>query len=109
MKNNLFESIPSDLPDELFEILHESGDVKIERIVSRGHATPEGEWYDQSWDEWVVLLSGSSVLEFDGDKESVSLRPGDYILLPAGLKHRVAWTEPDVDSIWLAVHNLKSQ
>ncbi len=104
MKNNLFENIPSDLPEELFETLHRFGDVKIERIVSRGHATPEGEWYDQSWDEWVVLLTGLAILDFDGDKESVSLKSGDFIFLPAGLRHRVAWTEPGVDSIWLAIH-----
>lgn len=104
MKNNLFENISSDLPEELFETLHRSGDVKIERIVSRGHVTPEGEWYDQSWDEWVVLLKGSATLDFDGYKESVSLKSGDFIFLPAGLRHRVAWTEPDVDSIWLAIH-----
>ncbi|KEI71552.1 cupin domain-containing protein [Endozoicomonas elysicola] len=104
MKNNLFENIPSNLPEELFEILQGSGGVKIERIVSRGHATPEGEWYDQSWDEWVVLLKGLAILDFDGDKESVSLKSGDFIFLPAGLRHRVAWTEPDVDSIWLAIH-----
>ncbi len=104
MINNLFENIPVALPEESFEVLQESGDVKIERIVSRGHATPEGEWYDQSWDEWVVLLKGSATLDFDGDKESVSLKSGDFIFLPAGLRHRVAWTEPDVDSIWLAIH-----
>lgn len=104
MINNLFENIPEALPEELFEVLQESGDVKIERIVSRGHATPEGEWYDQSWDEWVVLLKGLAVLAFDRDKEPVSLKPGDCMFLPAGLRHRVAWTEPDVDSIWLAIH-----
>ena len=104
MKNNLFEHIPAEMPEELFETLQESGGVKIERIVSRGHTTPKGEWYDQSWDEWVVLLSGSAVLEFDGGRAPVTLCAGDYILLPSGCKHRVARTEPDVDTIWLAIH-----
>ncbi|MFK0571848.1 cupin domain-containing protein [Endozoicomonas sp.] len=104
MKNNLFENIPEKLPEELFETLLASGDIKIERIVSHGHTTTEGEWYDQSLDEWVLLLSGSAVLEFDGGKESVSLKPGDYILLPAGLRHRVARTESGADSVWLAIH-----
>jgi len=104
MKNNLFAHIPARMPDELMETLHEAGDVKIERIVSRGHTTPEGHWYEQSWDEWVVLLSGSAVLAFDQGRAPVTLQPGDYVLLPAGLRHRVAFTEPDEDSVWLAVH-----
>ncbi|MBO9492673.1 cupin domain-containing protein [Thalassotalea sp. G20_0] len=104
MKNNLFEHIPEELPEELFETLQESGGVKIERIVSRGHTTPTGEWYDQPWDEWVVLLSGSAALEFDGERAAVTLHAGDYVMLPSGCRHRVAWTQPDVDTIWLAVH-----
>ena len=104
MKNNLFEHIPAELPEELFETLQESGGVKIERIVSRGHTTPKGEWYDQSWDEWVVLLSGSAVLEFEEGMGPVSLSPGDYIKLPAGLRHRVSSTDRHSDSVWLAVH-----
>ncbi|WP_257263159.1 cupin domain-containing protein [Endozoicomonas sp. ONNA2] len=103
MKNNLFEHIPEELPEELFETLQESRGVKIERIVSRGHTTPPGEWYDQAWDEWVVLLSGSAVLEFAGESP-VTLHAGDYLMLPFGYRHRVAWTDPDVDTIWLAVH-----
>ncbi|MGB1271988.1 MAG: cupin domain-containing protein, partial [Endozoicomonas sp.] len=65
---------------------------------------PEGEWYDPSWSEWVVLLSGSARLTLDGQSQPVDLKPGDYLLLPAGLRHRVEWTDPDKDSIWLAVH-----
>lgn len=104
MKNNLFEHIPDELPEELFETLQASGGVKIERIVSRGHATPTGEWYDQAWDEWVVLLSGSAVLEFAAERTPVTLYPGDYIMLPSQCRHRVARTEPDADTVWLAVH-----
>ena len=104
MKDNLFEHIPARLPDELMETLHHREGVRIERIVSRGHSTPEGQWYDQSWDEWVILLSGRAVLEFDQGRAPVSLQPGDYVMLPAGLRHRVAFTEPEVDSVWLAVH-----
>ena len=105
---NLFANIPADLstsPEELFEThLESSGDVKIERIVSYGHSTPPGQWYDQSWDEWVLLVSGSATLVFEGDKPSVEMKPGDYLLLPAGLRHRVACTDPEIESIWLAVH-----
>ncbi len=104
MKNNLFEHIPAELPEELFETLQELGGVKIERIISRGHTTPKGEWYDQSWDEWVILLSGSAVLEFDQNREPVLLKPVDYIMLPSGLRHRVTQTDADTDTIWLAIH-----
>ena len=104
MKHNLFEHITAQLPDELMTTLHERDGVRIERIVSRGHATPEDQWYDQPWDEWVILLSGSAVLAFDQGSAPVTLQPGDYVLLPAGLRHRVAYTEPEVDSVWLAVH-----
>ena len=108
MTNNLFENIPAALPEELFQTLQTSGDVKIERIISRGHTTPEGKWYDQSWDEWVLLLSGSARIVFDGDKEPVLLESGDYLMLPAGLKHRVDWTEPNKNCIWLAIHCSRS-
>ena len=104
MKGNLFSNIPKDLPEEFLEILAQSADVKIERIVSRGHTTPEGEWYDQSKDEWVVLLSGKARLLIEGEEAPVVLKPGDHLLLPAHLRHRVEWTDPDQDSVWLAVH-----
>ncbi len=104
MKHNLFEHIPAQLPDELMATLQERDGVRIERIVSRGHVTPKGQWYDQPGDEWVVLLSGCAVLEFAQGRAPMTLLPGDYMLLPAGLRHRVAYTEPEVDSVWLAVH-----
>lgn len=110
---NLFANIPADLsssPKELFEtLLQAPGKVKIERIVSHGHITPAAEWYDQTWDEWVLLVSGGATLVFDGDKPAIDLKPGDYLLLPAGLRHRVACTEPKVDTIWLAVHIAPSE
>lgn len=100
---NLFEAIPQQLPEELFEPLLQREGIRLERIVSHGHTTPPGEWYDQPQDEWVVLLSGSATLQFDSG-ESRHLRPGDYLLLPARCRHRVAATDPQQPSVWLALH-----
>jgi len=103
---NLFKNIPKHLPEELFETLCKTGQVHIERIVSRGHVTAEAYWYDQDWAEWVVLLQGRAVLAYEGSS-SITLNPGDYVLIPAHTKHRVEWTQEDADTVWLAVHLLE--
>ncbi|MHB8801619.1 MAG: cupin domain-containing protein, partial [Rhodocyclaceae bacterium] len=77
---------------------------RIERIVSTGQASPEGFWYDQPRDEWVLLLSGSAGLRFADEADVRELRPGDWLLIPAGCKHRVEWTDAAQPSVWLAVH-----
>ena len=100
---NLFESIPSALPEELVEVLAEGkGHIRIVRLVSRGHASPDGFWYDQDEHEWVLVLEGAAVLAFD-DGSEVRLRPGDHVNLPAHRRHRVAWTAPEKATVWLAV------
>lgn len=104
MTNNLFTPVLGELPSELFETLASSEMVKIERIVSRGHTTPESEWYDQEWHEWVVLLEGKARLAFADQDEELLLSQGDYVLIPAHQKHRVVFTSKDEDTIWLAVH-----
>ncbi|MFL5339113.1 MAG: hypothetical protein ACJ8F7_03015 [Gemmataceae bacterium] len=104
MTANLFAGIPAELPAELIEVLWRSGPARVERIVSRGHATPPGEWFDQDTDEWVVLLTGAAGLRIDGRSDVVMLRPGDHLLLPARRRHRVEWTAADVETVWLAVH-----
>ena len=101
--SNLFTRIPDDLPAELFETLVEGDAVRIERIVSRGHSTPAGEWYDQDRHEWVLLLTGAARLVF-ADGREVTLAPGDWLEIPARERHRVAWTDPERDTVWLAVH-----
>jgi cupin 2 domain-containing protein len=98
---NVFENIPADLPDELIETLAQSGQIRIERIVSQGHGSPDGFWYDQVQDEFVILLAGAARLRFDDS--SVDLKPGDYILIPAHRRHRVDCTAPGVNTVWLAV------
>ena len=99
---NLFADLPARLPAELIGTLLEAADVRIERIVSHGHASPEGFWYDQDRHEWVVVLKGAARLQFEDGM--VEMKPGDFVNIPAHNKHRVEWTTPDEPTIWLAVH-----
>lgn len=106
MKRSLFQEIPNVIPDELVSILAENERVKIERIVSEGQASPEGFWYDQNEDEWVLLVSGSAVLAFED--ETVELKPGDHILIPAHKRHRIESTSTSEKTVWVAVYFLMS-
>src|ERR1051326_2300025 len=101
---NLFASIPDELLAELIETLAENVHVRIERIVSHGHASPAGFWYDQVWDEWVVVLKGAARLRFEDVASAVEMKTGDAVLIPARRRHRVDWTMPDGPTVWLAVH-----
>ena len=101
---NLFAGIPPLLAAEVVEPLAASADVQVERIVSRGHASPDGFWYDQDRDEFVLLVAGAARLRFEDDPAPVALGPGDYVTIPAGRRHRVEWTAPDGPTVWLAVH-----
>ena len=98
---NLLEQIPAQLPSELFEPLLSASNVRIERIVSLGHSSPQNFWYDQAEGEWILLLRGAARLLVSDD--AVDLRPGDCLNLPAHTRHRVEWTTPDEPSVWLAV------
>jgi cupin 2 domain-containing protein len=104
--NNIFEAIPADIPAEIIQVLLETNNLRLERIVSGGQTTPPGEWYDQDTHEWVVLLSGSACLRFEVDPDKV-LHPGDYLLIPAHCRHRVEWTDPTQPTVWLALHYLQ--
>jgi cupin 2 domain-containing protein len=101
---NLYDQIPSDLPEELFTEVLKTGTFRVERIVSQGHASPEGFWYDQEQNEWVIVLQGAARIRFEGEMEPVELRPGDYLTIPAHRRHRVEWTAPDERTVWLAFH-----
>jgi len=101
---NLFRNLPADLPDELFETLVQARATRLERIVSHGQASPPDFWYQQPEHEWVLLLAGSAGLRFDGDGDVVVLRPGDYLNIPAGTRHRVEWTTTQQPTVWLALH-----
>lgn len=100
--NNIFKNIPDKLPDELIETIKRTDNVKIERIISKGHSTEPGSWYDQKENEWVLLLKGKAKLKFENE-EIVGMSEGDYINIPANKKHRVEWTDPENETIWLCV------
>lgn len=99
--DSLFSEMASATGAEVFTTLFEKKGVKIERIDSFGQASPEGFWYDQTQDEWVLLTRGEAVLEIEG-QSSLQLSTGDHVLIPAHTRHRVARTS--VDALWLAVH-----
>jgi cupin 2 domain-containing protein len=101
---NLLAHLPVKLADEALEVLAEAKDVRIERIVSRGQASPEGVWYDQPQTEFVVLLAGEAHLRFESEPKPRELKPGDYLVIPAHCRHQVVWTTLDEPSVWLAVH-----
>lgn len=98
---NIFDNIPAEIPEEIIQTIVQTQDVRIERILSKGHSSEDGFWYDQDKDEWVLVLKGKARIEFE-DK-SVELASGDYINIAAHRKHRVAWTTPDEETIWLAI------
>ena len=100
---NLFHDILPQMPPELVQTLLTATNVRIERIVSQGHASPEGFWYDQAQHEWVVVLQGAAKLRFEGEVP-IDLKPGDHLNIPAHRRHRVEWTTPEEPTIWLAVH-----
>jgi cupin 2 domain-containing protein len=100
---HLFRDLPRHLEEERFETLLDLPDLRLERIVSTGQATPEGEWLEQEWSEWVIVLLGSAELRFEGE-EPLSLGPGDWVLIPAGRRHRVERTDIYRPTVWLALH-----
>ncbi|WP_041794850.1 cupin domain-containing protein [Pararhodospirillum photometricum] len=103
-RGNVFAALGADPTTEVFTPLLTGPHTRIERIVSLGQASPPGFWYDQDEAEWVVLLQGAAVLEVAESPEPLRLGPGDYVLLPAHQRHRVAWTDPDQPTVWVAVH-----
>ncbi len=99
---NLFSDIDATAQEERFEQLVAQQGVLIERIVSTGQASPEGFWYDDPRDEWVVLLAGAAELEFETHR--LRMKPGDHVQIRAHRRHRVAWTDPQAPTVWLAVY-----
>ncbi|NRB23065.1 cupin domain-containing protein [Shewanella sp.] len=102
-KRNIFDKIPSDLTLESFEQIGGNDKILIERIVSKAHVTPEGQWYDQDRSEWVMVLKGEAKLQFE-QGERVHMKAGDHVDIAAHCKHRVTWTSPETETLWLAVH-----
>jgi cupin 2 domain-containing protein len=102
MTDNLFTQIPVTFSDEIVNVLIAHENLRIERIVSHGQSSPPDFWYDQAQHEFVVLLEGAATIRF-GDAV-IDLKPGDYINIPAHKRHRVDWTMPEEQTIWLAIH-----
>jgi len=100
---NIFKSIPKNFEEEFTELLTQNENIRIERIVSRGHASPASGWYDQQDNEWVIVLQGAAIIAFENDAD-VELAAGDYLNIPAHTRHKVKWTDPEVETVWLAVH-----
>lgn len=96
-----FFDLPASSPEEQLEILTSRGGARVERIVSRGQASPPGFWYDQDEDEWVVVLRGRARLAIEGEP-TLELAAGDWVDLPARCRHRVEWTDPEAETVWLA-------
>jgi cupin 2 domain-containing protein len=101
-KHNLFSDLESLDGSERFDDILKRQNVRIERIVSKGHVSDPSFWYEQAWDEWVLVVSGSAVLEFD--KDSLKMVAGDHVLIPAFKRHRVKSTSLTDPTVWLAIH-----
>lgn len=100
---NIFSTLPTDLQEERVDVLVQHGNIRVARIVSKGHVTPPEEWYDQEEHEWVVVLEGAGTLLFE-DGQETHLERGDHINIPAHTKHKVSWTDPARPTVWLAIY-----
>jgi len=102
---NILRDLPARiLTEEAFTTLVDRPGLRVECIVSTGQASPEGEWYDQDTDEWVLLVEGAARLRIEGESEDRALNEGDWVLLPRHCRHRVTWTRAGPPTVWLAVH-----
>jgi cupin 2 domain-containing protein len=104
ISNNIFSGVAHKLDDEQIVELLAAPNVRIERIVSTGQASPPDFWYDQEWAEWVVLLGGSAGLLFEGEADPLVLEPGSFVHIAAHTRHRIVWTDEKLPTIWLAIH-----
>ena len=82
---NIFSNIPSELPNEIFEDIIITEKLRVERIVSKGQTSPDIGWYDQSENEWVIVLSGYGVIKYISGVK-VILKQGDYLNIPSSRK-----------------------
>jgi cupin 2 domain-containing protein len=103
-RGSLTARLPQQLPTEEFTTLVHARGARIKRIVSLGHVTEPGRWYDQDWNEWVVVIAGAARLRFEGEDAPIAVRADDWIDIPAHRRHRFEWTDPIVRTAWLAVH-----
>ena len=86
---------------EITETLIYQGAVRIERIISTGQCSPNNFWYDQAENEWVCVLQGEGVIEWQNGSRNI-LKPGDWVFVPPHEKHRDHSTTSKPPCIWLA-------
>lgn len=101
--SNFLSLVPEQVDEEIFQDIVKTGNVTIERIISHGHSSPETGWYDQEKNEWVMVVEGEAIIEFENEQQ-IRLNQNDFLLIEPHQKHRVKWTTPDRKTIWLAVH-----
>lgn len=101
---NLVKNLPDNLSKEVIQKISEVRDVRIERIVSKGHSSPKDFWYDQTQNELVLVVRGRAKLQIMGESKPTLLSKGDYVIIPPHVKHRVQWTDPGTETVWLAVY-----
>ncbi|MDR3439788.1 cupin domain-containing protein [Telmatospirillum sp.] len=104
LSGNLLADIPVRSKDEVVTTLLSRAEGRIERIVSTGQVSPADFWYDQAWAEWVIVMSGGATLQFADTDELYRMGRGDYAFIAPHRLHRVAWTDPNVPTVWLAIH-----
>lgn len=100
-KENIFSDILINKSKEEFKDILKNDNIRIERIVSNGQTSKKEFWYTQEENEFILLLQGDAILEFE-DKE-IELKQGDYLEVKAKVKHRVKYTNIDKPTIWLAI------
>ncbi|MCZ4058015.1 cupin domain-containing protein [Pantoea sp. LMR881] len=107
MLNNILTNFPRaalSAEQETFEDLLRHPDLRIERIISSGQASPPDFWYCQPQAEWVMVVQGAAGLQLENEPQERVLRAGDFLNIPAACRHRVNWTSPEEATVWLAVH-----
>lgn len=98
---NIFESINLDKNSEEFIEIFKSDDIKIERIVSNGQTSPKDFWYDQKENEFVLVLDGFAIIEFEDGE--IELKKGEFFNIKSHKKHRVKYTSLEEPTVWLAI------
>lgn len=105
MIDNLFSALP-DKPtaeEQFLPLLNQLG-LRVERIVSNGQKSAPDFWYAQKQAEWVVVLAGAARLRFEDETEARLLQHGDFVLIQPHRRHRIEWTDPTQNTVWLAIH-----
>ena len=101
---NIFDHPSADMGGEDITPLIQAENFRLERIVSNKCSNPKGFWYDQPDPEWILLITGTAILEFE-QSGNIQLKAGDYMLIPAHARHRVE--ETSKDALCLALHYSK--